>query len=295
MPLNAKLSRRRFVAASCAATLCAAPLRAAPRLDPPLYTAEKDGARVYIFGGAVPKDRRWLTPTVKAAILDSDELWQEDPPTPSTFNRELNIELGQRKEGKLFDDFTPEQQARISEMARQLDVPLDTLQQMRPWAAGSVIAALDFPRHMSTYRPDDAKGVVMKMFTDRNLPIHSEVDQWDDWVRFYAAFPKPAAIQYMLYQIDLAELPRDRFPRWSEEWLHGDLSGWEGFNRHLATAYPDLYRELEVKRNAKWAERLAAMLDRGGGHFIHVGIQHTVGPDSIEAKALDTGIAVRRV
>jgi uncharacterized protein len=284
---------------SIAASMCVlchpALAQAAERDGPPLFVVERGDARVYIFGGAAPKDRSWLTPTVAKAIEASGELWQEDPVEPCSFNRELNIELGARQSGGLFDDLDTAQEARVAGIAARLNFSLDQFQMMRPWAVGAVVAALDYPRHMAEYQPDDAKGTVQKMFLDRGLPVHAELERCDDNVRFYAQFPTAAAVEYAMYQIDLAELPPDRIPLWSEQWLRGDLTGWVSFNRRLASSYPNLYQVLEVQRNAAWAGRIQALLARGGISFIHVGVQHTVGPDSIQARTEGLGLTVKEL
>jgi len=272
-----------------------APDVAAQTSGPPLHVATQGESRVYIFGGAVPRDRSWLTPQIAAAIEESQELWQEDPATPCAFDQALNIELGTRESGQLFDDLDPDQEARVLAIAEKMDIPLDRLQIMRPWGVGAVIASLDYARHMAEYRPDDAKGTIQKLFEDRGLPVRAEVEECGDTVRFYAGFSEPAAVQYIMYQIDLAEMPPDLFPRWSEEWLRGDTAGWLGFNRRLAALYPDLYQVLEVERNREWARRIQSMLTRGGSYFISVGIQHTLGPDRIQEEARALGISVRQL
>jgi uncharacterized protein YbaP (TraB family) len=268
---------------------------AAPQSGPPLFVATQGTSRVYVFGGAVPRDRSWLSASIDAAIEESQELWQEEPATPCPFDQALNIELGTRANGQLFDDLDPDQEARVLAVAERMDIPLDRLQIMRPWGVGAVIASLDYARHMAEYSPDDIKGTIQKRFEDRGLPVRAEVEECGDNVRFYAGFSEPAAVQNIMYQIDLAELPPELFPRWSEEWLRGDTSGWLGFNRQLAMRYPDLYAVLEVGRNEAWARRIRSMLDRGGTFFVFVGIQHTLGPDSIQEKATALGISVESI
>ncbi len=265
--------------------------------EPPLYLAWRNGApgRVYIFGSAITTNHSWLTPKIKAAMDQSTELWQEDSPTPCAFNAKLNIELGTRRSGRLFDDLTPAQQARVTHAARALRISLDLLQKMRPWGAGAVVASADYPRHMSTYKVDDSKAFIEKMFQDRGASVIPELPECDDWVRFYAGFPRRAAVQYLMYQIDLTELPPDDFMQWSVQWLHGDVSGWELFNRRLRTRYPDLYQVLEWQRNDAWARRIDTALARGGAHFLVVGIEHTVGPGSIQARVMAHGANVRLV
>ena len=168
---------------------------------------------------------------------------------------------------------------------------------MRPWAAGSVIAAVNLPRYMDANKPvgGGLQQVIQKMAAEKGIPITGEVERWDDWVRFYADFGQKAAVQYLLYQCDIVELPADSMTKWSEAWLHGDLSGWMGWNEHMRTQYPDLYVVLESNRNSRWAKRIDQMLDEGGVHFIGVGVEHTLGPDSIQAVAMREGITFKRV
>ncbi len=275
----------------------AGPSWAADRpIAPPLYVAQRSNApgRVYIFGSAITTDHSWLTPKIQAAMNESVELWQEDPATPCPFNRNLNIELGTRKSGTLFDDLTPEQQARVTRAAKALGTSMDLLQKTLPWAAGAIVAATDQPRHMSVYKVDDSKELVLKRFQARGATVNPELAECDDWVRFYADFAQKAAVQYLMYQIDLTELPPEDFPRRSSEWLHGDISGWERFNRRWRTQYPDLYRVLEWRRNEAWAKRIDTMLTQSGARFIIVGIQHTVGAGSIQARSAAHGATVTR-
>ncbi len=276
----------------------AARARAANRpIDPPLYVARRSGApgRVYLFGSAITTNHDWLTPSIKAAMDESTELWQEDSPTPCVFNRKLNMELGTRRSGQLFDDLTPAQQSRVAHAAKALGISLDLLQKTLPWGAGAIVASADYPRHMSTYKVDDSKAFMQKTFQDRGAKVIPELAECDDWVRFYASFPRRAAVQYLMYQIDLTELPPDDFRRWSVQWLHGDVSGWERFNQRMRIRYPDLYQVLEWQRNDVWARRIDTALRQGGARFLVVGIEHTVGPGSIQARLMAHGADVKRV
>ncbi len=274
---------------------CATP--APPRDGPPLYVAEQGNAKIYLFGGAIISQQDWLTPQIQMALDTINHLWEEDPPGKSVFNRQLNIELGTRKSGTLFDDLTKDEEARVMKAANVLGIKREQLAPMLPWAAGAVIAALNYPKYAANNKLDDGGGqlAIQKIAQARGIPITGEVDQWDDWVRFYASFPQKAAVQYLLYQIDITELPPDAMTNWSKQWLHGDLSGWLAWNDHLRTSYPDLYAIIEVGRNEKWARRIDSMLKEGGTHFISVGIEHTVGPASIQALCLKHGVKFRRL
>jgi uncharacterized protein len=265
-------------------------------IDPPLRLAEgANRSQIYLLGGAAPRDRSWFTSKIERAIKECTTLWQEDPPKPNAFNRELNIELSRRSGGTLFDDLTDAEEARVLKAAKTLDIPLDSLRIMKPWGAGAVIAFVSYNRPNAAPPADNAQLFLQNIALDRGIPVKSEMAEWDDWVRFYAAFPQKAAVQYMLYQIDLSELPPDAVARWSDRWLKGDESAWERFNQQWREQYPDLYEVLEVQRNEKWVDRIVDMIASGGTHLINVGVQHTVGPNSIQALAARRGVNFRRI
>ena len=275
-----------------------APLAASqPSGGPPLYMAQRGNAKVYLLGGANAQNDQWQTPQIRAALEVMTHLWEEDPPGQSVFNRQLNIDLGTRKGGSLYDDLTPAETARVENLAKSLGIDEKLLTQMRPWAAGAVIAAANLPRYMAANQPvgGGLQLLIQKMAADRGIPVTGEVEQWDDLVRFHAAFPKKAAVQYLMYQCDMVELPATSMPKWSEAWLHGDLSGWIHWGEHMRAHYPDPYAVMESNRNSRWAARIGKMLKEGGVHFISVGIAHTVGPDSIQAMAKRSGVTFKLV
>src|SRR5437016_3729502 len=53
--------------------------RAADTPHPVLWQVEKGDARVYILGFSEAKDRSWLTPAIRKAFENSQEIWFETP------------------------------------------------------------------------------------------------------------------------------------------------------------------------------------------------------------------------
>jgi uncharacterized protein YbaP (TraB family) len=104
----------------------------APPSGPPIYVAERNGAKVYILGIALPPGSKWLTPTIKPALMESEELRQEDP-TEQGFNQSLWEELGYRKQGTLFEDLSPEIASCVRRTAHIYGVKEEELARQRPW------------------------------------------------------------------------------------------------------------------------------------------------------------------
>src|SRR4051812_31703450 len=96
---------------------------------PPIYVVERGKAKVYIFGGAAPSDRRWLTPTIESAFRESSELWKENPSTPPDSSRNSSSEqLRKRTSGSLFDDPSEKDAARLMRVANSLDIKREELE-----------------------------------------------------------------------------------------------------------------------------------------------------------------------
>jgi uncharacterized protein YbaP (TraB family) len=266
----------------------------APR-GAPLYVVERGDARVYIFGQAAPSDSRWLNEPIERAVGESSELWQENPtgpPDPSV------VRLWSRPSGSLFDDLSPEGAARVLRAAQQAGVTRDQLEHLKPWAAGYTINFALAAKKPQEQAGDDVGARILALAQKNNATVRSEFSSWEDFPRFFDAMSTKAQVQQTLYQLDLAERSSkdDAVDRQaSDAWARGDPSRLVKANDHLRTAYPALYQSIEVLRNEQWAARIGEMLRTGGVHFIIVGVQHTVGPASIQATLEQQGWVVKRL
>jgi uncharacterized protein YbaP (TraB family) len=263
---------------------------------PPLYVAQRGGAKVSIFGGFLATDRTWLTPTIEAAVNESRELWQEDPPTPPAFDPAVMDALSRRTEGTLFDDITTGQADRVLRIAQTVGIQREVLETLRPWAAGSRLAFRYFQNPATARLPyDDMQGALVGIAEAKGIPVRSEWADWHDFSRLLAGSSKAAQVQYLLYTLDNIDRPVEQETELTAAWLKGDVSGLErAVNENLRNPYPDLYAKIETERNTQWAIRVEDMLARGGAYFINVGVYHTVGPDSIQACVRRRGITVQR-
>lgn len=263
---------------------------------PPLYVAEQGSAKVFLFGGAAPTSRRWLTPKIDQAIRKSRELWRENPQTSPNVDQKLFQQLSRRSEGTLFDDLTPRLAERTLSAARKANLSRETLDPLLPWAAGSILSLRSF-QNPETARVayDDVTGTLLNIAKEIGIPVRSEFASWDDFPRFFAAMPRPVQIQYLSYTLDNIERPIEVETKQSERWIEGDVSGFEGTNKQLQTRYPELYAVIEIGRNKRWSERIGDMMNRGGAYFIDVGIHHTIGPESIQAHCRRRGIRMQTI
>lgn len=279
------------------ASLCACQSvqTASPAGGPPLYVFEQGEARVYLLGIAVPPDRSWLTPEIDAAFNEADELWQENPTGPPNPDQQLVAQLGLRASGSLFDTLDAEEQDRVMRAAEQSGLTREQLAPMKAWfAAFGLTFAREMQAAASGAPAENPMTVLQAKAEERGIPIRSELEDYDAFTRLLAAMPDETQHEYLLYQLDFLE-EGEAGSADDAEWSGGETESFEQKLDAMRAGYPSLYRYLNVDRNAEWVDRIEDMIDRGGVYFIDVGLNHTLGPDSIQVQGERRGLSVRRL
>jgi uncharacterized protein YbaP (TraB family) len=111
-------------------------------------------------------------------------------------------------------------------------------------------------------------------------------------MRFFDQRPRTAQVQYLSYELDFAENGSSSAYRAADD-AHGDSDYFARNVTDMMRRYPNLYRALLIERNANWVRRIDGFLSAGDRCFIVVGVNHTLGPDSIELQLREHGVPVR--
>ena len=287
------LRRRDILHLGLAAALPWPALAAAKKIKahPTLWLIERNDAKVYIFGFADAKDRSWLTPYIEKAFDSSDEVWFETPhPDPAApadpRSRRLEDQLGNDPEHNLFDQLDAALSARLAAAAEKYGVPRSALDHTRPWMAYFVLNRGYRAKHGAVGESPDrvlsalawaAKKRVSAEYPDRASLFHSFADT-------------PFEVQCERLKLLLDQYDDEEAGRQADqyEWLSGRPPV-RIFER-MRLSYPALYAIDYVRRNEKWAERVDGLLAAGGTYFIAIGLNHTLGPDSMLVQIRKHGI-----
>jgi uncharacterized protein YbaP (TraB family) len=264
---------------------------------PPLYVAERGSAKVYILGVTGSPNRDWMTPRIRVALAESKEFWREVP------TAELNPEaiaysdkLGTRENGSLFDDLTPELGVRVTAAAKKFDLPIEKLKPMKPWYAARVLGLVSWSKMgRAPGAADNPEIALSEVAKASNIPVKSEISDWNAFADFFDRMSLRAQVQYIAYSLDFIDKGDTSEEAPERAWVQGDVSYYEKNVQDFSARYPDLYDALNGQRDAEWTERIDGFLKAGGTTFILVGINHTVGPGSIQVYLRKAGIHVRRV
>jgi uncharacterized protein YbaP (TraB family) len=264
-----------------------------PNKGEPLRILERGHARVYLLGFGEAKDESWATPEVRRAFHASSELWLEvshDPGSEpdSAAQRE---QLSRNPDGRsFFDVLDPQVRVRARDYCAQLGIAPETIEPQRPWSAFYTINGAYWSQHKASFEQQNPDETLTKWAKDAGKPIHYEMPSQLDFARFMAAMPDAAQSQYMTFLFDF--LDDQTAGRKLDEfgWIHGDTAAGERAVDRMRTRTPDLYRIMQVGRNAWWAKTIDRLLAAGGTHFIGIGQMHTLGPDGIPSQLREVGL-----
>lgn len=302
------LGRRAFVTASLIPVLLPNMAFAAPTApNPLLYRISGGKGAAYLLGAAEATDNGWFVPKIAKALDAADVLWLETPPGSTTAAAEgqppnpdpalqrIFTERGFDRQHDLFETLPPELSRRTLTWAQKLAVPREELAQMRPWFVRITLQQA-FASQRQASATSGAKlvspeRIVLERARQRRIPIESEYPTLADLIRFFANLPPAAQPQYVQELLDYFD--RDAAGE-NDSGKYGWIAG-QPDPRSLEEQRertPELYRAMHIERNAWWTGRIEGMLEDGRTAFILLGMNHTLGPDSIQANLAKRGLPI---
>jgi uncharacterized protein YbaP (TraB family) len=135
--------------------------------------------------------------------------------------------------------------------------------------------------------------ILANLARSANKPIHSEYRTNADVMNLYASMPVEAQCERLEFLLDFFDDEANGKQANRFEWIKGNPD--HRALDEMRLRYPALYQIEHVQRNIKWTRRIEGFLRAGGTYFIGMGLNHTLGPDSILAKARDRGLLVLAV
>ena len=265
---------------------CGEPEREWPEPKPALWEmVSPEGRRGWLFGTihSLPLEVRWRTPALESALANSGVLVVEVVDVGDTAKAESVFERFARNESlaPLSQRVAPEDRADLAAFLDRAGSGETDFATTDTWAAALMLA-------------NRARQLEAGQNVDRALvDVRSEVVGLESHAVQYALFDAlPPEEQTDL----LMALARDTGGEAEriEAWLTGDLAVLERASDPLL-GDPGLRTALQTGRNARWAPRIAEMVEAGRRPFVAVGTAHLFGEQSLPALLEARGYAVRRI
>lgn len=279
------------LALSLVLALAALPARA----QPPVWVVRDADSTIVIFGSVhlLPPGLDWRPAALDAALKEADDLWFELPIDGGSSREaaQLAVARGILPPGEtLSSKLSRRGRARLTEIAARLNLPMASLERMRPWladltlgvaqlAAGGANGSDGVERTLSLSAPATAQ---RRAFETPEQQIAFFADASDN--------EQVKALEHSLREMQ--DQPRTS-GQMIDAWLAGDLKALKrrGLNPMRRNS-PGLYRRLVTERNARWTQMLTERLAGSGETVVVVGAAHLIGKDGLPAMLRARGIAV---
>lgn len=282
--MTLRISRRWFGLSLLLAA--ASPLSAQQKLL--LWEASGANGKAYLFGSVhTAKPEMYpLNPAIEEAYEGSDSLVVEV--NIEAVNQQAmaqkTMKLGMSFDGTtLADALPPEELEQLKAFCIERGFPFAGFNIMKPWMAAMTLAIMEYQRLGYDFNLGVDRYFLKKAAASGKTI--RELESADFQLEMLAGFPPELQQKFVLYSIrDLANVPR-KVDGLMEAWKSGDV---ESLEKLMVDMGDEGTKELEpvheamiTKRNYAMTEKVAAMIDGGGAHFVVVGAGHLVGDEGI--------------
>jgi uncharacterized protein YbaP (TraB family) len=266
------------------------------KAEPAMWVIKDADSTIYLIGTMhlLKHDSEWNAEKVKKTVHESTELWLEvaDFENQSAI-APLMAKCGVDPQRPLSTKLNEEQRKKLKGIAETYNVPIASLEPMRPWLAALVLAI--GPITKAGYDP---KAGVERMLSAQAVAEGHKIrgfETAEEQIRILADLSEADQIAFLTSVLDDLEKGLDLLDKLARAWIDGDTDTIARISvdemKHEA---PTVYEKLIVQRNIAWSEKIAVMLKGSGVQQIAVGAAHLVGPDSVQAQLAKRGIKVER-
>ncbi len=273
--------------------LAAIPVSAAA--DPALWVARSPSATVYLFGTihVLPAGERWMDAPIGKALAASTELWTEADISSLSASvdaiRHYGLGATQSTEQLLPEAY----RARYRREAAGSGMPAALLAQARPWLAEILLTGSALQKAGPMVMGAEATLLGYAHTHHLSTPTFETLDQQ---FAMLADMPQEAQLISLENEIDEHDDAGPQFHRLLAAWLAGDDVAVDTLvNQDMRHKSEAVWTELILRRNERFAQKIAERLAGSGTAFVAVGVAHLCGPDGVPQLLRNQGFAVERV
>lgn len=255
--------------------------------DPALWVVKDGDTTIYLFGTVhVLKPRmHWFDEGVREAFDASDEVVLEiAKPDPQAIAA-LTAQLGTRGG----PPFAPE----VDAAARDLGMPAGAIDKQEPWLAALTLAQLAV-KNAGYDAGDGVEATLSEAAEDAGKPVKALESARGQLMLFDGL---SGAAQSAMLDETVKALPgtKARLDKFVAAWARGDAESVGAEMNRGALASPEVAEALIARRNARFADWVAARMGQPGTVFVAVGAGHLAGKGSVQALLSERGLKVERV
>jgi len=263
--------------------------------EPAIWLVQSPTAKIYLFGTMhiLPKKMDWLGAKTKAAFDASDTLFEEADVgmvQPQALAHFMNlatspdIDLWQLLPAKSADKFR--------DLLRACHLPVNLVQHFRPWYAAMMPTVCQIMNEGNFNTKDGPEAIFVAGAKKAGKKIDF-FETADEQMALLSGSPEKVQLAELEQAID--ETDDGSLDAMEKSWAAGDVAEMARLVVKTRGENAAFYDVLFVKRNAKFAARIAGLLRGHGTVFVAIGAGHLAGPDSVQAQLAKSGILAARL
>jgi uncharacterized protein YbaP (TraB family) len=286
--------RHQFLGLHAGAVACLMVLTTGAKADPSMWVIRDKDSTIYMIGTVhlLRHQDAWKPEKAQKAVRESTELWLE---VADADNQAAVVPLIQQygidREKSLFSKLNPAQRETLAKLAANYNMPLSSLEPMKPWLAGLMLAVL--PLQKAGYDPNAGVDRLLKGQAEKEGDKIFGFETMEEQIRFFAELPEREQIAFLDQTLEDVAEGLALLDKIAKAWLNGDMNTiGDILVNELKAEAPKLYEDFLVRRNTRWSEKIHEILNRAGVQQIAVGAGHLAGPDSLQVQLAKRGIKV---
>ncbi|MEJ6595917.1 TraB/GumN family protein [Parasphingorhabdus sp.] len=252
---------------------------------------------VYMFGTIhiLPDDVQWRTPTLEAAIAESDKLVIEvlgldDPQNAAKIFSRLAISPGQEKLDARIEPSLRDDLDRIIDAS---NISERTLNRLETWAAALSLASAQ-TKGLGLDSSSSVEKKLLAQFKEAGKPIDA-LETIELQLGYFDKLPEAQQRKMLASVLADSADAQQAFEKLFNAWMTGNLEEIVTLSDAGILTDAKTRQYLLVGRNLDWAEQLDKRLQTAGTSLVAVGAAHLVGPDAVQKTLAKRGYKIEKI
>ena len=198
--------------------------------------------------------------------------------TPAVQSRIITLMMAEP--GKSLDRLlTPQTLAKLSDAAAKRGLDINQIKQFK---AGMVVTTLQITEMMRLGMTLEGVDSYFSQRAARDHRPTGQLETIDAQIAYLANMGKGNEDEFIRRSLDELDNIETLYQQIIASWKEGNLQQLDALVvRDMRTVFPEVYRQLLVKRNNDWLPNIEALFDEPGTEYVLVGAAHLVGEDGL--------------
>jgi len=264
--------------------------------DPALWSVEGRNNTVYLFGSVhlLQQGAFAISGELESAYRDAELVCFEvdiGALTPAT-TASVTLERAVDPEGRGLYDLLGPSASRVREAAAEAGFDLAPFELFEPWFAGISVSVMALQK--KGYAADQGVEQVIEREAQKDGKPGCGLETFDQQLELLDSLPAEEQLELLLQSLEESKGIEEEMERLYDAWKDGDDGPLARQLDEDFADYPDLADRLIYARNERWADQVAALLERPDDVLVVVGALHLVGNQGLPAKLKRRGFRIER-